>query len=132
MVTGHTPAGSTDYSSQAVVSLVDDQTLEILFPDGTLPDGTCYIIDIAGTVQNAQSQPVGGDTTCLIRSLVGDVTGNGGVNLSDATLDHVHLGDAATANPSLDVDVSGGTIDNADTLAIKALVTSPAHATDCP
>lgn len=132
VVTGHTIGGSIDYSSQAGVSLNDDQTLQILFADGALPDGTCYTIDIAGSVQNAQGQPVSGDTNCLIRSLVGDVAGSGEVNLSDAILEHIHIGDTAIAHPNLDIDVSGGTIDNADTLAIKALVTSPAHATDCP
>ena len=67
------------------MNLVDDDTLEIVLSPA-LPDHGCYTISIPGAVQNLALQPPGGDTDCVVRSLAGDVTGDGVITLSDAVM----------------------------------------------
>lgn len=62
----------------------NDMTLVIGFAPGLLPDQACYQIDLAGVVAGQGFEPLGGDTNCRVRSLMGDVNSDGLVNLIDA------------------------------------------------
>jgi hypothetical protein len=118
--------------SPATVS-VSGNSVVLAFPAspaaGSLPDESCYHITLG---EGLTDPPLAGDLDVWVRSLYGDTTVSGLVNLSDAILTRTRLGQAAAAQPAMDVDLSGGTIDNADALAIKSRVSSPPHEVICP
>ncbi len=136
-VTGQTTVSGAlqppvDYSASATVASVDGDTIALTFSDGALPDETCYRIDVAGAVTNQQGAALTGDTDCRVRSLLGDATGSGEVNLGDALLTKVRVGQNAAASPQLDFNLTGGTINTADMLLAKNRVASPARKALCP
>lgn len=61
-------------------SLVSDNLLQMTFAGG-LPEQKCYTIGLDGAIQD-----LSGDFDCMIRSLVGDVNGDGIVNEDDTML----------------------------------------------
>jgi hypothetical protein len=76
-----TNAGLFPADSQTVVDHGDGtSTLVIEFIAG-LPDQGCYVIDLAGRVQD-----LAGDTDCHVRVLTGDANGTGLVELADFAL----------------------------------------------
>ncbi len=102
-------------------------TLTIDFTGG-ITDGSCYTITIGpGTL----TQTIDGDNDCMVREGVGDTTGNGTVNLGDILFTKTRFTQPATDNPQHDIELSG-TIDSADTLAIKGVITTPPHQVLCP
>jgi hypothetical protein len=138
-VSGQTTLGgvlqpSVNYSAQAGVSMIDEDTLQIDFAPGALPDATCYTVKIAGTVENVAAQALTGPIQCLVRSLVGDTTQSGDVTLTDALVVKaaVSSGTPAHAEPALDVDVSGNNIETTDAMAAKSRVASPTPQALCP
>jgi hypothetical protein len=112
------------------VAMADADTLAISFGPNVLPDETCYDITIgAGAISNLISL----DNNCSIRSLLGDTTLSGVVNLSDAIFTQTKIGQAAAANVQHDVTLSGGNILNSpQVLFIKGRVASPPHQALCP
>jgi hypothetical protein len=137
-VTGRTTVGSTmqgpvDYSAAASASLLDANTLQILFDPGDLPDQTCYTINIAGAVQSTVGINLAGDTDCKIRSLVGDVNGNGTVNTTDMSLIKSKVSPPldVTTGPQYDVNLSG-IMNTTDMSLVKSRVTSPTKTALCP
>ena len=136
MVTGQTtvngvPGPPVDYSSSAILSLADAQTLSIAFAPQALPDAACLTIDVASAVVGLMGQPISGQTTCMARSLVGDVTGDGSIHLSDAILARMRTAVPVASAPRFDVDLSG-VIDVGDTATVKAGITRPAALALCP
>ncbi len=118
-----TGPGSPTYTASTTCN-----TLTINFTGG-MSDQACYTITIGPA---ALSQTVTGNTTCRIRSLQGDGTGNGSVNLGDAIYTKKKIGQTADVFPNLDYNLTGGTIDTADMLAVKPLITSPPRKALCP
>ncbi len=103
-------------------------TLTINFTGG-MSDQSCYTITIgAGTL----AETVTTGNVCRIRSLQGDGTGNGTVNLGDVIYTKRKIGQTAAAFPNLDYNLTGGNIDAADMLAVKPLVSSPPRKALCP
>lgn len=136
-VTGRSTVGGVlqpivDYSMLASVSSLNADTLRIAFAAGALPDETCYRVSIAGALQTTAGAPIVGDTDCSIRSMAGDVTGDGAVLLGDALAAKSQVGAPASSAARFDINLSGGTISLGDALAARARVTSPAHAALCP
>lgn len=119
-----------DYSHTAYPAMVDGDTLAITFIP-PLPDNTCYNISISGAMANSTG-PITGDTDVNIRSLVGDTNNNGVVNLGDALLIKPKFGQNVAGSPSMDVNLSGGTLNMADSLFVKSRVVSPANKALCP
>lgn len=110
--------------------------MQIDFPappnPAALPDATCYTIELFGSVRTASGADLVGDSNLSIRALAGDTTGNGTVNLGDALYIKRCIGTInAWEAPWLDFNVDG-TLDNADVLACKQRVTSPAAQALCP
>ncbi len=104
-------------------------TLKILFDPGHLPDNGCFTMTIGpGTL----AQIIVGDKDCKIRSLHGDTTMNGTVNLGDVLWTKSMNGQAASAHPAHDVDLSGGNIDSGDASIIKSRVAMPPNTALCP
>lgn len=106
-------------------------TLWIQFAPGFLPDQTCYTLIIgSSTVVGG----IAGDNTVSIRSLFGDTNPSGDVVLGDVlfTKSKVTAGATAAANPSHDVNTSGGLITLGDVLAVKSQAVSPVHQALCP
>ncbi len=135
-VIGRTTVGGVmgapvNYSGLATVSMVDSDTLALTFAPGALPDETCYAIDLTGVVANGVGL-LAGDPNVNVRSLYADTTSNGTVNLTDVIRVKLVNGQPAGSYPQTDVNLSGGNITNADMLATKARVTSPAHQVICP
>jgi hypothetical protein len=133
-VTGYTTVsgvmGSATPYTPASVSMIDGDTLQILFNPGSLPDESCYIIAIgAGTI----AENLVGDTDCNIRSLIGDANGNGSVTSADMLLIKSKVSPPAdvTTGPQLDINLSG-TMSSADMLLAKSRVTSPTKMALCP
>lgn len=74
--------GTHDYTPTSV-TLADADTLALNFNEDQLPDQTCFHIEVAGVVEDVEAQPLLGDTDCWFRGLIGDVNGDGRVNLID-------------------------------------------------
>lgn len=111
------------------VTVSGANTLVIVFDPGNLPDHTCYTFTLApATLQ----QTIVGDNDCLVRSLFGDTTGSGEVNLSDAMLSHMMVGQPAQAHPEMDSDLSGGMIAPRECQLVKHEIASPPHSALCP
>ncbi len=121
--------GSATHSASSV-SAVDANTVAINF-DTALPDGKCYTITIGSGMV---TQSIGGDNNCKVRSLHGDTTMNGTVNLGDVLWTQTKITEppqTAADNPDHDVNLSGGNIDVTDMQAVKARVTLPAYQVFC-
>jgi hypothetical protein len=113
-----------------LVSMVDSDTIQILFNAGVLPDEGCYTITIAaGTI----SENLFGDTDCNIRSLVGDANGNGTVNTTDQSVIKSKISPPinVSTGPQYDVNLSGA-INTTDQSLVKSRVTAPAKTALCP
>ncbi len=95
---------------------------------GGMSDQVCYTITIG---PGALGETITTGNQCRIRSLEGDGTSNGTVNLGDVLYTKKHIGQAAAAFPNLDYNLTGGTINSADMLAAKAQVSSPAKKALC-
>jgi hypothetical protein len=52
-------------------------------PATGLPDERCYRIDLQGCIANLAGIPLGGDTDCMVRGLVGDTNNDEKTNLID-------------------------------------------------
>ncbi len=130
-VTGRTTVGglpqeATPYSPSQV-SLADPATLDIVFDAGLLPDQSCYTISLGpGTT----SPPLTGDLDVTVRSLHGDVTGDGEVNLSDVLATRASLSMPVGDGPQFDVDLSGE-LSSADVVDVKGQITSPTRKVFC-
>jgi hypothetical protein len=121
---------ATSYTPSSV-SMVDGDTMQILFNSGVLPDESCYVINIGpGTL----AQVIIGDTDCAIRSLLGDVNNSGTVTSADMLLvkSKVSPPTPATTVPNCDVNLSNNNITSADMLLIKSRVTTPVKTALCP
>lgn len=123
--------GSVDYSGVATVGMVDERTMAISFNAGALPNESCYYINIAGALENSAG-PLTGDIDVRVRSLYGDATSDGAVNLGDSLRVKGNIGNTAASDPSQDVNVNGGNISLGDALAVKSQVSSPPKQALCP
>lgn len=110
------------------VSLLNPSTLQILFNAGVLPDKTCCTITLAPSLL---AEVLTGDLDVSVRSLVGDTSSSGGVNLSDAISTKSRIGQPVAVNPQHDVNLSGD-ISIADALLVKSLITKPPKQALCP
>lgn len=130
-VTGRTTTsgvlgGSMNYTPIAV-TLADADTIAIQLVPGQLPDQTCYTITLGAVI----TQPLTGDTDCMLRALEGDTMGDGRVNLSDAVSAKARIGQSVPATVAFDLDLSGA-IDMQDALYAKSKVSKPARQALCP
>ncbi len=126
--------GPVAYAPSAVF-MVSATTMAIEYPaaaPGNLPDRTCYNFDVAGTVQNAAGQGLIGDTDCNARSLLGDATSNGVVNLSDPLYIKSKFGQPAGSFPQCDINLTGANINIFDALMSKGRVATPPRRALCP
>lgn len=122
-----TVAGGGGYT--ATLSQTDADTLEAAVTP-TLADGGCYTLTIAPAAIKEVLDLA--DPDCCIRTLEGDTTANGTVNLGDVLYVQSLLGQSVANYPPLDVNGSGGIIDADDMQQIKNRVTSPALQVTCP
>jgi hypothetical protein len=125
--------GPVDYSAAASVSLLDSDTLQIVFAAGALPDQTCYTLNIAGAVQSTVGVVLGGDTDCNIRSLLGDANGDGTASTTDMSSIKGKISPPidVTTGPQFDLNLSGG-MTTTDMALAKSRVTSPTKMALCP
>lgn len=116
------------YVPASVVATAAD-TIDINFNAGQLPTDTCYVITIS---QSAILEPLTGDNDVRVRSLLGDVTGDGSVNLGDALAAKNRAASTQPVNtsPQFDVNLSGS-INLGDALLIRSRTTSPPHQALC-
>ncbi len=113
------PMTTATYAASSVALINGDTTLEINFDPGLLPDETCYAIDLAGAVEDLAGHHFAGDTTCMVRSLVGDVDGDGSVSLNDvALLNAKHGWPVVRESVRFDLNLDGR-IDLVDTALAK-------------
>jgi hypothetical protein len=105
------------------ISLSGAYTVLLDFNAGVLPDESSYAITVNSGMIN---QAIFGDHDCNIRSLYGDASGDGRVNLSDAILIKARAGTSVAVNPQLDLDLSNA-INQTDVLAAKTRVARPTH-----
>lgn len=137
-VTGYATSGGVlggpvSYTPTSV-AMADADTLVILLPTtpagiSLLPDESCYHIVIGPGVLDVS---LAGDNDVYVRSLRGDTSASGSVNLSDALLTLSRVGQLAASNPQHDVNLSGGNINPIDVLLVKSRIASPAPAALCP
>jgi len=133
-ITGRTTTngvlGSVNTYSPTAVTLVDSDTLALIF-EGGLPDATCYRIELLPTLV---SQTLTGDLDVQIRSLVGDASGDGVVLLDDALMikDAVVAGVTAATMPHCDVNLSNANINLGDAILVKSRMSNPARQALCP
>lgn len=116
----------------SLVSMLDTDSMAILFDPGSLPaDPACVTITVAPTTIG---ENLSDNASCNIRTLEGDVSGNGTVALTDVVYAMLKINalETASAKPAFDIDLSGGDIDMGDLQLIKAGVTSPVKAALCP
>ncbi len=85
-----------------IVSMLDNNTMRLTL--NNVPDEASYRITIS---DGAIVEPLTGDTDCMIRSLVGDVDGDGQVSMADVRLIQSYVGQPASAHPSFDLDLDG-------------------------
>jgi len=93
-----TPLPPVAYTPRSVNLINDDTTLEINFDPGDLPDETCYLIDLAGALEDLAGQARFSDADCMVQSLVGDLNGDGYTNRADMAF--VKSGAARTFSPT--------------------------------
>lgn len=92
----------------------DSYTLVLQWPEG-LPDQQCYRIDLGANIACLK-----GDTDCLIRSLTGDVTGDGIADAGDLLVAKSRISQPVMPdNIAYDVNIDG-TLNAADVLTIRA------------
>ena len=119
--------GSPSPVTPDAVVTVDSDTIAILF-NTPLADNTCYNVTLqSGLIAEVMT----GDLDVNVRELIGDSTGSGDLNLSDAVLIYTHSGQNASDGPQWDIDLSG-TVDNGDVQAAKSGIVSPSSQTLCP
>jgi hypothetical protein len=106
---------ATGISFPATSQAFDGTMLVLEFADG-LPDEACYLIDLAGIITG-----LGGDTDCVVRSLVGDTNGDGSANLIDmAQLKSMNGQPVLPDNIRFDVNLDGA-INLIDMALVKSL-----------
>lgn len=126
-------AGPASYVPESVMLSQDKQMVILTFAelpgDHYLPDGQCYTITLASDmVVPALDSPV----TVSIRSLAGDTTGNGTINLGDVLYIQRFTGEEVNAGTALfDVNLDE-MITTMDMLVVKDGVTSPPLQVACP
>jgi len=115
-------SGATPYTPTSVALVNGGLTLEINFDAGVLPNEERYTIELNGYFKSvANGVVLGGDTDCEIRSLVGDVNGDGDMNLIDmARVKSKNRESVDVANAGDDVNVSGR-INLVDAALVKSL-----------
>jgi len=102
---------SNPYTPSAVALVAGGTVLEIEFGAG-LPDQKRYTIELAGKFEKAGTEvPIGGDTDCQVRGLVGDVNSDGSANNIDMFAVKARNGSpVGAANPQntpFDLNTSG-------------------------
>jgi hypothetical protein len=108
------------------VTLADADTLNITFGINQIPNLSCININIgAGTLV----ETITGDTDCNIRSLSGDTTGNGIVQLGDQL--QVKNTTTFAGNHRMDINLNAA-IQISDWLAIKNQISNPSKQAVCP
>lgn len=137
VVTGQTTTNGilgppVDYSALANVIQSAPEQLDINFAAGALPDATCYRIDVDDLVASLHGSELVGDTDCSVRTLWGDVTGDGQVVLGDSLATKARVNLPVANNVRFDTNLSGGIINLGDALAVKTRVSSPARNALCP
>lgn len=136
-VTGRTTSSGVlgplvDYSALATMVPSSGTTIDINFSPGARPDATCYRIDVANSVMSITHSFPMGDTDCSVRTLWGDVTGDGQVVLGDSLATKARVNLPVANNVRFDTNLSGGIINLGDALAVKTRVSSPARNALCP
>ena len=133
MVASSRRLSKTAIFTESVALSPDGRTVIRTFADTPgdhyLLDGQCYTITLA---TDTVSPALGGAAAVTVRSLAGDTSGNGSVNLGDALYTRSKIGQPVdTSTAAFDVDLDG-TISLSDVLAIKTQVSSPAVQIPCP
>ncbi len=133
LVTGRLTSGGimgpeTPYPPASVVA-ADSDTLAITFSPA-LPDSGCYTIAVT---PSTIAELLLGDPDVIVRSLSADATASGDITLSDPLLIAAKAAAAtpAASTPPFDLNLDGA-IDTADSVAAKAMVSSPPSITLCP
>jgi len=114
-------AGGSSYTPESVTLSGGNQTLILTFADTPgdhyLPDGQSYTIALA---TDTVSPPLAGPATVTVRSLAGESTNNGALNLGDVLYVKSKIGQPVDPTTAVvDIDLSGA-IDMSDVLAAKA------------
>ena len=107
---------SNPYTPVSVALVAGGTKLEITFNYLDLPDQKRYTFDVAGKFKSvATGLLLTGDTDCDVRGLVGDITSDGGITLTDVRVvrqyDGQSVDDEITARCDVTVD---GTISLTD------------------
>ncbi len=113
-----------------MLSMADAATLRIELMS-TISSESCCTIDVANAVIDSRGAAPIGDTDCMLRVLLGDVTGSGDVTLSDTLLVNARAGTSDLDGPAFDIN-RNGVIDAADALTVKNQVKSPPRQALCP
>ena len=112
----------TPYPVDASSFTNGNKTLVMYWNAGVLPDQVCYRIDLAGAIENMVGVPLGGDTDCMVRALVGDTNNDQFTNLTDMA--QVKSKDGQDPSPDgkakFDVNVDGS-INLTDMALVKSL-----------
>jgi Divergent InlB B-repeat domain len=96
-------ADGTDTYTPTSYNLANgNQTLEIHFDPGVLPNAQRYTIDIAGLIEN-----LAGDPDCVVGALEGDSNSDGFVTTIDILIIQDNTGQPANLYPRLDLDLDG-------------------------
>jgi hypothetical protein len=123
--------GSPVGVTPATATMFDASTLELTFTSGQLPNLGCAKITIGASTFN---ETITGDVDCQIRVVAADTNNSGTVTSTDQSQVKaaVTAGTLASANPRLDINLSGGAITTTDQNATKAQVGSPIKTALCP
>jgi hypothetical protein len=124
--------GTPGFYPPSQVSLLDADTMTVTFDAGVLPvEPTCLSITIEPA---AIEETLSGSATCLVRTLEGDVSGDGALNLTDVIYSMLKINaiESAQNSPAFDVDLSGGNIAGGDMQRVKTGVSSPVKSALCP
>ena len=126
-----TMGAPANYPPSSVV-LSSPTTIDILFSP-PLPDQGCYNIALTNAVLSS-AYAIPGDKDVNVRSLWGDVTGDGQVVLGDSLAVKARVGQAVSpTNIRYDTNMAGGaTLNLGDALAVKGRVSSPVKTSKCP
>jgi len=93
--------GINSYIPDSVMLQNDDSLLVMNFIGG-LPEQSCYTIDLNDAIENLY-----GDSYCQVRSLIGDVSGDGIVNEVDQILIMDNLGMPVNEDAKYDLNLDG-------------------------
>lgn len=108
-------------SSGVVTNAIINSTKKLVtYTIANVPDASCLTLAIADIV-DLQGHPIAGNNVLYIRVLLGDATGNGQVNLSDAILTKSRSGLSGSENAPMDIDGSGSVTLN-DALLAKTRI----------